>query len=202
MAALPDLADAAYLTALLRRNGLLAGGRVREVKADPPRDMILSRIVRLRLAYEGAADGAPASLIVKLPLPRAGGPVAWAGREVAFYKNVAPETPAGLVPHCYDAAFSEETKDWHLVLEDFTDSHMIATEWPIAPTEAQCRTIVALFARFHAAWWDDKRLGVSIGVWLDEAAAKERQQFFQDCWRRFADFLGDRLSAERRSLYE
>ena len=207
MAVPVDLADAGRLTAILQRNGVLAHGRVREVTADPPRNMILSRIVRLRLAYEDAAggcaaEGAPASLILKLPLPRPGGPPAWAGREVAFYRDIAPATPAGLVPRCYDAAFSEESKDWHLVLEDFTDTHTIATEWPIAPTEAQCRAIVALFARFHAAWWDDKRLGTSIGVWLDEKSAQERQQFFQDCWRRFSDFLGDRLSAERRALYE
>lgn len=202
MAVPPNLADAAHLTAILRRNGVLADGRVCEVTADAPRDMILSRIVRLKLAYEGEANGAPASLIIKLPLPRAGGPVAWAGREVAFYRNVAPATPARLVPHCYDAAFSEETKDWHLVLEDFTDTHMIATEWPIPPTEAQCRAIVGTFARFHAAWWDDKRLGVSLGEWVTAAAAQERMQFLRDCWRRFSDFLGDRLSAERRALYE
>jgi len=199
MAVPPRLADAAHLTTILRRNGVLADGRVREVTADPTRDMMLSRIVRLRIAYEGAADGAPASLILKLPMPRAGGPLVTGGREVSFYRNVAPVTPSGLVPHCYDA---EESKDWHLLLEDLTDTHMIATEWPLAPTEAQCRAIVAVFARFHAAWWDDKRLGVSIGKLFDEASARERMQFLQDCWRRFSDFMGDRLSAERRVLYE
>jgi hypothetical protein len=74
MAVPPRIADAAHLTTILRRNGVLADGRVREVTAEPTRDMMLSRIVRFRLAYEGAADGAPASLILKLPMPRAGGP--------------------------------------------------------------------------------------------------------------------------------
>jgi thiamine kinase-like enzyme len=202
MAVPPDLADAAHLTAILRRNGVLADGRVREVTADAPRNMILSRIVRLRLAYEGMADGAPASLILKLPLPRAGGPVAWAGREVAFYRDVAPATPPGLVMRCYDTAFDGDSKDWHLVLEDLTDTHTIATEWPVPPTDAQCRAIVGTFARFHAAWWDDKRLGVSLGDWVTPAMAQERLKFLQDSWRRFSDLLGDRLSPERRALYE
>ena len=37
MAAPPEFTDAAHLTTILRRNGVLANGRVREVTADPPR---------------------------------------------------------------------------------------------------------------------------------------------------------------------
>lgn len=202
MAALPDLADAAYLTALLRRNGLLAGGRVHEVKADPPRDMILSRIVRLRLAYEGAADGAPASLIVKSPMPRSVGPAAWAEREVAFYNTVAPATPTGLLVRCLDAQFPAETKDWHILMEDLGDTHMLANEWPLPPSEAQCRAIVGTLARFQAAWWDDARLGTSIGTWIDESVALQSHKDLEQYFATFVDRLGDRLSAERRGLYE
>jgi len=34
------------------------------------------------------------------------------------------------------------------------------------PTRDQSERIIAARARFHAQWWDDPRLGVSIGTWL------------------------------------
>ncbi len=82
---------------------MLSAGRVRDVTTDAPRDTLQSRIVRLKLAYEGAAEKAPASLILKLWRPRDGLPEAWQGREVLFYDTVAPATPAGPLLRCFDA---------------------------------------------------------------------------------------------------
>ena len=192
--------DAAYLTTVLRQAGVLTDGRVRDVIAEAPRDMILSRIIRLRLTYDGAADGAPSSLILKTALPHL--PLTFGRHEVAFYQTVGPAMPAGLVPRSFDAAWSEEATGWHLLLEDLTDSHRTATIWPLPPTEAECRAIVAALARCHAAWWDDARLGASIGTWMDEAAAQQNLERIHGNYRTFVDRLGDSLSAERRSLYE
>jgi Ser/Thr protein kinase RdoA (MazF antagonist) len=62
---------------------------------------------------------------------------------------------------------------------------------------------VAAHARFHAAWWDHERLGVSVGAFSDQAGRLDR---FVDALPNdlavFADRLGDRLSAERRRIYE
>jgi hypothetical protein len=69
---LPDAADPDRLTDALRRNGVLSAGRVRDVTTDTPTDTLVSRIVRLRLAYEGLAEKAPATLILKIRKPRAG----------------------------------------------------------------------------------------------------------------------------------
>jgi len=66
---------------------------VRDVTTDAPRDLLMSRIVRLKLAYDGPAEKAPASLILKTWGPRDGVPEAWAAREVLFYDTVAPVTP-------------------------------------------------------------------------------------------------------------
>src|SRR5258705_13300672 len=52
-------------------------------------------------------------------------------------------------------------------VEDLTDSHVIATTWPLPPTLDQCRTIARARARFHALWWDDPRLGTAVGAWTD-----------------------------------
>ena len=193
---LPDAAKPDHLTDALRRHGVLSAGRVRDVTTDELRDTLQSRIVRLKLAYEGAAEKAPASLILKTWRPRDGVPEAWAAREVLFYDTVAPATPAGPLLRCFDAGQSPQTKAWHLLLEDVTDSHCIATEWPLPPTEPQCRAIVGVLARFHAAWWD------STQAEPDMAIVRDLYQSLPGFWANLCDRLGDRLSADRRRIYE
>jgi Ecdysteroid kinase-like family len=203
MMSLPDLAHAEPLTAALRRSGALDGGKVIQVAVESSQPTILSHIFRLRPTYEGQAQGAPASLILKAGLvDRPGGPWKGGRNEVAFYRDVAAAMPAGLVPHCFDAAWEAKTGAWHLLLEDLTDSHVIATRWPLPPTWAQCESIIRTRARFQAAWWDDPRLGSTIGTWRDAAAAKAGLDRFAEQFTGFADDLGDRLSRERRRLYE
>src|ERR1700738_273298 len=64
---------ATHLTDALRRCGVLGDGRVCDVVVESPRNTILSRIIRLRLAYDGPAAGAPSSVMLKTGLPgRAG----------------------------------------------------------------------------------------------------------------------------------
>ncbi|MBX9946539.1 MAG: aminoglycoside phosphotransferase family protein [Reyranella sp.] len=193
---LPDVAKPERLTDALRRHGVLSAGRVRDITTDAPRDTLLSRIVRLKLAYEGPTEKAPGSLILKTWRPRDGVPEAWAAREVLFYDTVAPATPAGPLLRCFDAGQSPQTKAWHLLLEDVTDSHCIAAEWPLPPTEPQCRAIVGVLARFHAAWWGAAQAEPAM------AMARDLYQGLPGFWANLSDRLGDRLSADRRRIYE
>ena len=78
--------------------------------------------------------------------------------------TVAGLCPGRLVPHCFQIVEATATAAWQLLLEDLTDSHFIATEWPLPPTVQQCELIVRALARFHAAWWDNPRLGVLGGT--------------------------------------
>ncbi len=105
------------------------------------------------------------------------------------------------MPRCFDAAWDENTKAWHLILEDLSESHTAPTAWPLPPTMAQCETILDALARFNAAWWDDPRLGVSIGTWIDRDTQVQRVQGVASQFTAFADRVGDRLSGERRHLY-
>jgi len=107
-----------------------------------------------------------------------------------------------LVPRCFEAVWDTDTKAWHLLLEDLTDSHVIATTWPLPPTMEQCESIVHARARLHAEWWDDPRLGASIGAWLDADAMDGQLQRFAEQFARFTDRVGDSLPRERRNLYE
>jgi thiamine kinase-like enzyme len=63
----------------------------------------------------------------------------------------------------------------------------------------QCESIVQAWARFHAAWWDDPRLGVSVG----DATWWERYlRGFAERFERFTDRFGEFMPRERRELYE
>ena len=92
---LPAVVEPAKLTAALRNAGALDAGAVREVKVLSSRDTIVSHITRLGLRYVGESDGAPQSLILKMPHPRLPRRCRMRGRhEVAFYTKLAPKMPA------------------------------------------------------------------------------------------------------------
>jgi hypothetical protein len=198
---LPRVAQVEYLSEALRSSGALNDGRVRDVVMENSKATILSRIMRLRLSYDGVALGAPSSIILKTALPERAHAKWNSGRhEVAFYRQIAAAMPAGLVPHCFEAVWEEDTNEWHLLLEDLTDTHSIASNWPLPATLEQNKQIVAARARLHAAWWDDPRLGVSIGTWIDPTDTQI--QAFAEQVARFADRVGDRLAPERRDIYQ
>jgi hypothetical protein len=200
--ALPSAATPAHLTEALRRAGVLGDDRVADVEVLTSYPTILSSIVRLRLTYEGTAGTAPHSLIVKTAHPDRP-PDRWQGgrQEVAFYRDIASQSPADVMPRCFEAWLDDASGAWHLLLEDLTDSHFVTTQWPLPPTLTQCESIVVALAHFHAAWWNDPRVGVTAGTWPEPQALEQRLQDLAAAVARFADALGDRLSAGRRAFY-
>jgi hypothetical protein len=191
------------LTEVLRRAGALGSDQISSVEILHSRSTVLSRIIRLRLVYDGDAAKAPSTLIFKTGLPERLGNENWdAGRqEVAFYADVANKMSA-LVPRCFEAAWDPQTRAWHLLLEDLTDSHFIATVWPLPPTREECESVIRARARFQATWWDDPRLGVSVGAWVDDTGMERNLQRFAEQVRLFSDRVGDRLPRERKDLFE
>jgi hypothetical protein len=195
--------DPDYLTDVLRRSGLAGDIRVRRVVVESSKPTILSRIDRLRLEYDGAGNAGPETMILKTGLPGSGGEAWNSGRqEVAFYRQIGPATAPGLVPLCFDAEWDNETREWHLLLEDLTDTHVSPTTWPLPPTMEQCQRIVTARARFHAEWWDDPRLGTSIGRHPDLEFTTGYARDLTNAVARFADLPANPLSPERRRLYE
>jgi hypothetical protein len=200
---LPTVANAEHLTDALRRSGVLGDGRVCNVVMESSRATLLSQIIRLRLTYDGAGSEAPSSVILKTAHPeRIGDPFNAGRQEVAFYARVASVMSAHLVPRCFEAFYDTDTRTWHLLLDDLTDTHVIATTWPLPPAMEQCESIVQARARFHAEWWDDPRLGASVGAWLGADAMDRQLKQFAEQFARFTDRLGDSLPRERRNLYE
>jgi hypothetical protein len=199
--ALPRAAEPEYLTEVLRRCGALADDRNCQVAVESSRATLLSRIIRLRLSYDGAAIGAPRRVVLKTGLPERANAKWNSGRqEVAFYTQIAQVMAEPAVPRCFDAVWEADANAWHLLLEDLADSQFTLGDWPMPPTLAQNEQIIAARARFHAAWWDDQRLGASIGTWLDSG---DRQlEALAEEVARLADPVGDHLSPERRDFYQ
>jgi Ecdysteroid kinase-like family len=150
---LPRAADAKRITEALRQNGAITSARVCSVAATSSLKKLRSHTFQLRLEYEGAGAGAPNTIVLKIGHIDCAGRSPYSNRkEITFYRKVAPASPAGLAPRCFEAVNATDSTVWHLLLEDLTDSHFIATEWPLPPTLAQCEIIVQALARFHGAW--------------------------------------------------
>lgn len=55
--------------------------------------------------------------------------------------------------------------------------------------------------RGSAFWWDDARLGTTVGTWQDAGATEQSFKRLVEQYGSFADDLVDRLSTERREHY-
>jgi hypothetical protein len=201
--ALPSAAIPEHLTAALRESGALGEARVSNVTVTGSFSKLRSLTRRLRLDYEGSAGDAPVSLILKMGHFDGAGRPAYANRnEIAFYRDIAPALPVGLVPRCFEAVEATDTSAWHLLLEDLTDSHFIATEWPLPPAFGQSDDMVQALAGIHAAWWDHPRLRVSAGNWREPESWDQLLRSLAEQFEHFTDRDSEMMPPERRDLYQ
>jgi hypothetical protein len=189
------------LTQILRADGALPDGAVEAVEVVSSRLATLSKVFRLEVRYSHPT-AAPTRFFLKTTRTGLAPELRVVGqREVAYYRDVAPYLPPGLVPRCYGAAWDDGASRFQLILEDLSESHAMVSEWPVPPTDAQCRRIVEVYARLHASFWDHPDLGRTIGTFIDAPLTDWFDRYGQR-FAAFADHLGDRLSAERRRIYE
>lgn len=160
------------LTAALRESGMLPRGRVRTVGAQSlgADQGTTSRLVRLRLEYDGAYPGAPKSLVAKLP--REAGPVLDVVRRFRLYEREArfyAELAAGYALPTPRLVYQgrNESGDPFLLLED-----MAAREGDLVAGAglAELRPIVEAIAPMHAAAWDAP--GLKSASWLPRPNAR------------------------------
>jgi hypothetical protein len=142
--------SAEFLTERLRAGGALPHGRVSAVYSGARQTTILSTIAPLRLEYSADASAdAPRRLLLKASRDGLDASLKSVGeREVMFYRQVMPLMPDGPFVRCYDAKFSEG--EFHLLLEDLSETHMILTQWPLPPSVEVCQQIIDTWATFHA----------------------------------------------------
>ena len=119
-------------------------------------------------------------------------------REVAFYTSIATAMPNPPAVTCYHAAHDAETGTYHLLLEDVSETHGVVVEREAPATRPEAESMVDALAWLHAHWWNDPRLEGETGL-VDATLAKGEWMFD---FAGFVDYMGDRLSSQRRSIYE
>jgi hypothetical protein len=158
-----DEVTAGYVTDALRQGGVIDGDTaVAEVAHHPIGEGvgIVGQLARLTLRWEGTAEGAPSSLIVKMPSQypenRAiGEHFNFYEREARFYQQIGDKSPLR-TPRCFHNHIDVDRREFLLLLEDLGDRTLISQIAGMGAT----RTGAALdaLARLHAEWWDSPTL--------------------------------------------
>ncbi len=193
-----DGLTASFLTSLLQEEGVL--GREAAVEAVAVEDVgvgrgYLCQAVRITPTYVGAADGAPASMVAKVPTF-----MEWPDRfmplmtdmihaEHCWYREEQPRFPAR-APQRFGSVF--ESREAHaLRLEDCGAlTHFSQTDACSAET---AQLIVEHLARAQAHWWEDPRLGELDWLPSVEQSVQRIEPIVQRAWGLFAQRIVPRV---------
>ncbi len=199
----PENVTAEWLTKVLRQSGSLPQGQVASVQAVAE-SSYSSNIGRLTLTYtEDVLTAMPIRLFLKICQPNSEESVVGSSQrhhEVEFNNNVATLMPNPPIVRCHHAVFSEKTGTSNLIFDDMSITHF-STDAALPPPARQAEKAIDAFAEFHAFWWDHQTLG-NIGVLPSQKSVTEHVNNTRKHFPRFADFLGDRLTASQRHVYE
>lgn len=199
----PGQMSPSRLTSLLRRRGVLQNGSVTNI-AYRSTDTAVSRIVYLDVTYShDVLQALSASYCLKMSAVHTPTELGQVGRrEVQFYSAVMAHGYRLPVPVCYEAVYSDEEQRFHILMDDVSQTHAVATEWPLPPSIGQCEMVVDALVKLHATWWEHTNFGEDIGLAWTEDKIEEKVAWEGKLLHDFVHFLGDRLSPERREIYE
>lgn len=159
------------LTAVLRRSGALAGGKVDAIETISAGDRFLSANARLRPRYSADASGdLPATLFLKMVTMDQEDEWLQAS-EFYYYTRDYIGAPDAPLLRCYDAAYDPGLGRFHLLLQDVSETHVPAGRKPV--TLAYGLALTESLAALHSPWWDERRLREA-GAPLHDPAHIER----------------------------
>ena len=126
---------------------------------------------RLLLEYAHSAEGAPTSLVVKLPSTSAtlkGNAIRMRlyHNEIKFYGDLADRVMVK-TPHCYYSGIDDEQQNYALLIQDMTPA--VVGNDARSCTKEEAILAVREISKLHAAWWNHPDLN-SIS-WLPVAEA-------------------------------
>ncbi|MBL7165933.1 MAG: phosphotransferase [Dehalococcoidales bacterium] len=199
----PEAVSAEWLTKALRQGGSLPRGQVVSVRVVSE-SSYSSIIGRLTLTYsDDAPPTMPTRLFLKISNPSAEQRVVGSSQrrnEVEFNNKVAAVMPSPPIVRCFQAVYCEETGAAYLIFDDVSETHF-QVEPSLPPPAHQAGKAIDAFAEFHAFWWDHQRLG-DIDALPSQKSVAEHVNNTREHFPRFMDFLGDRLIASQRQVYE
>jgi thiamine kinase-like enzyme len=181
-----------WLTQVLRDGGHLTRGTVSEIQNQSLKSNWARNAV-LRLSYSADAMGEkPEKLFFKLCDP---GPDIFGDSEIIYYSTVAAEISDPPIPRHYHSGYSKERGNYHLLLEDLSDTHAP----DIQPTWALALNTVTSMAQLHAAWWNHPRLSL-VGDFPDQAKIEKNVSYSQKGLAPMLDEIGAEIPQEWHTL--
>ena len=199
----PEDVTAEWLTNVLYQAGSLQSGQVVSVRVISESSNT-AKIGRLTLTYSDEVPSTmPAHLFLKISNPHSITPVVGSEQrrcEVEFHNNIITLMPNPPVIRCHYAAYCEETGESNLIIDDVSETHFAVGSTQLPPVH-QAEKAVDAFAEFHAFWWDHQTLGDTYSP-QNQTSVTEDVKNIREHFPRFADFLGDRLTASQRQAYE
>ncbi|MEX2225613.1 MAG: oxidoreductase family protein [Dehalococcoidia bacterium] len=197
----------AWLTEALRAGAIIGDACVTSVAHEVLGQGagFIGQIARLTLTYDRPSEGAPTTLIAKMPAldPGARELAALYGlyeREYRFYNELAGEITFR-VARCYYSDGDAEAVRYVLLLEDLS-SNGICGDQVAGCTSEQARTALAHLALHHARWWGHPRLTqipwLQPGIDLVNGAM---QHSYPQAWEAALARFGDRIPPPLRAAF-
>lgn len=186
----PDQITVAWLSQVLKESV-----RTIDTACDTPFGALACH---LTVSYDQPTD-LPTQFFLKMKSPDATESISGRGKgEIQFYQEVGLDHNLP-IPRAYVAEWDESTAQFNLLLNDLTVTHYI-TDRELPPSEANCYRVMDALAALHAHWW-----GQTNHDFCKVATAEDLAKFRQgdaEVYAEFADFLGDRITPQRRKYFE
>ena len=188
-----------WMTSALREGGAIRNATVTSLqpKVIGAGAGFMGELAQVTLAYDQAEEGAPQSLIVKLP---ASNPqnreiatmLRFYEREVHFYDEIAEEIELR-TPRRYYGAFDPESKGYVLLLEDLAPAR-VGNQLAGCSVD-QAALALRELAKFHAAWWESPRLDEIDWMPLtsDAMIAETVEASYQQAWEPFTQVVAGKM---------
>ena len=182
--------------------------QIESVVVQPGPESLFALHHRVAITYRTGMGDLPRALLVKRNPPTTPAFAAnRGGLEVRFYTEVVPclgRFKALPVPRCYNVGFRLASGNWHLVLEDLSQSHTPA-ETLLPHTDEQCREAIRTLAATHGALWDLPELECVADFPEPRPPAEELRRRFKRTLTNLGPFLeglGDSLSPGQKAQFE
>jgi len=188
-----------WLTSVLTKNGFLTKGEVSSIHQEPIFDdrAFFSDFFSLKIEYsESSQGGKPVNIIMKMVKPEY-----YIEKEINLYESLVDlHVPLPLLK-CFGTAKSPATKQGYMLLEDLRQTHD-QPQMPLPPVYVQCEEAIKALANVHGYWWNHQRFGESQFMRPSKHGLRALFKAVEDLYAKFADFMADRLTTDRRKIYE
>ena len=153
----PARIDVAWVQQVLQGAGVVGAGAVASVTVAATQASTWSRLTRIGVQYRPGTPGAGTTVPTALLLKRCGADSGEFGRsEVDYYRRDYLGAADAPLPRCFDAAFADSPRRYHLLLEDLSASHCNGDDVP--PDLAFGLALADSLAALHAHRWGPRRL--------------------------------------------